>query len=110
MADTRTNGLNNSFIKVISLRYIKMAPKVRKSKTPAWKKKGMNKRRYAKRVLVNRAIQPVAQRYIAKHKYVANVVTDANGNYVFNLNSTFDPDRTGGGASGLRKRPARPVI
>lgn len=73
-----------------------MAP--RKFKKSALKKKGgMKKRSNAKRVIVNKALQPVPQRYIARHKYVANVVTDANGNYVFNLNSTFDPDRTGGG-------------
>lgn len=44
-----------------------------------------------------RSLNPIAQRYICKMKYAQTVSTDANGRYVFNLNSIFDPDRTGGG-------------
>lgn len=77
-----------------------MAYKLRSKKTKAGKRKMYKKRgvrKGARKILVNNALQPIPQRYIAKHKYVANVTTDANGNYTFNLNSTFDPDRTGGG-------------
>ena len=54
------------------------------------------KRRYAKkRMVVNRALQPIPQRYICKMKYSADVSTSSTGQYLFNLNSVFDPDRTG---------------
>jgi len=48
-------------------------------------------------VLVNRALHPIAQRYITKMKYCDSVTTDANGRFTFNLNSVFDPNRTGVG-------------
>lgn len=53
-------------------------------------------------VLVNRALQPFAQRYITKMKYAEslNIVGPALGGltqYAFNLNSIFDPNRTGFG-------------
>jgi len=64
--------------------------------------KGKPKRRIAKRAFrkrptinVNRALQPVAQRAIVKMKYCETITTDATGNYQFNLNSVFDPNRTG---------------
>lgn len=46
---------------------------------------------------VNRSLQPIPNRYICKMKYSTSIVTDAGGQYVFNLNSLFDPDRTGFG-------------
>jgi len=46
---------------------------------------------------VNRSLQPFPNRYVCKLKYATTVVTDALGSYIFNLNSLFDPDRTGGG-------------
>lgn len=46
---------------------------------------------------VNRSLQPIPSRYICKMKYAANVVTNVDSQYVFNLNSLFDPERTGGG-------------
>lgn len=47
------------------------------------------------RLVVNRALQPIPQRYITKMKYSELVSTNANGFYAFNLNSIFDPNRTG---------------
>jgi len=60
------------------------------------KKKKQQRRRKA-RVNVNTALQPVAQRYICKQKYSETITTDANGLFTFNLNSVFDPNRTGVG-------------
>lgn len=59
------------------------------------KNKGRRNMRRKPRVNVNRALQPVAQRYICKQKYSDTVTTDANGLFTFNLNSVFDPNRTG---------------
>jgi hypothetical protein len=44
-----------------------------------------------------RSLNPIAQRYICKMKYAETVATDANGRFAFNLNSIFDPNRTGVG-------------
>lgn len=71
----------------------------------AWKKKASGPRRRPalrrKRAYptnVNRSLQPVPQRYICKMKYSETVATTAIGNlYAFNLNSIFDPNRTGTG-------------
>lgn len=49
------------------------------------------------RVVVNRALHPIPQRFITKMKYSEAVNTDANGRFVFNLNSIYDPNRTGVG-------------
>lgn len=46
---------------------------------------------------VNKSLQPIPNRYICKMKYATSIVTDATGQYVFNLNSLFDPDRSGFG-------------
>ena len=50
-------------------------------------------------LVVNKAIQPFAQRYIAKMKYSETfALTSLNGyTFGFNLNSIFDPNRTGVG-------------
>lgn len=53
--------------------------------------------RKPKRVIVNNALNPVPQRYITKMKYADFVSTDVNGQFYFNLNSVFDPNRTGTG-------------
>lgn len=53
--------------------------------------------RRPQRTLVNRALHPIPQRYITKMKYSELVSTNANGFYAFNLNSIFDPNRTGVG-------------
>lgn len=61
------------------------------------KRKMIRRKRLGRRTttLVNRALQPIPQRYIAKLKYAELVSTDANGHYYFNLNSVFDPNRSG---------------
>lgn len=53
------------------------------------------KRRGNKMTNVNRGLQPIPSRYICKMKYATTVTTDATGQYIFNLNSLYDPDRTG---------------
>lgn len=47
--------------------------------------------------LVNNALQPIPQRFVVKMKYAEDVFTNASGLFTFNLNSVFDPNRTGGG-------------
>lgn len=49
------------------------------------------------RSVTNTALQPLAQRYICKLKYMDSVQLNAGNNYIyrFNLNSLFDPNRTG---------------
>lgn len=66
-------------------------------KKSAPRRKMIRRKRWARkpRVNVNRALQPVAQRYICKQKYSETITTDANGLYTINLNSVFDPNRTG---------------
>lgn len=64
------------------------------------KKRGMRKRFMRKRrttVNVNRALQPIPQRFIVKMKYAEDVQLSSTGLYQFNLNSVFDPNRTGTG-------------
>lgn len=46
---------------------------------------------------VNRSLQPIPSRYICKMKYADSVLTDTDGQHVMNLNSLYDPDRTGVG-------------
>lgn len=46
---------------------------------------------------VNRSLQPIAQRYICKMKYADTITTNATGDFQFNLNSIFDPNRSGVG-------------
>jgi len=73
-------------------------PRVKKSRVPAWKKKG--KKVWRKRkptVLVDRALTPIPQRYITKMKYSETITTSALGLYAFNLNDIFDPNRSGVG-------------
>lgn len=58
------------------------------------------KRPRKKSVLVNRALQPIAQRYVCRMKYCENILrTSIAGpaTYTYNLNSLFDPNRTGTG-------------
>jgi len=59
----------------------------------------MRKRRAAPRrrqmTNVNRGLQPIPSRYICKMKYSTFVTTDITGQYVMNLNSVYDPDRSG---------------
>jgi len=74
-----------------------MKPKVRS----APRRRLIRRKRLARRparVNVNRALQPVPQRYICKLKYSDIVVTSAGSGMAYlNLNSLFDPNRTGFG-------------
>lgn len=71
----------------------------RKVRAGAKRKNYRRKRTYRKKttVNVNRALQPVPQRFIVKMKYAEDVQLNSSGNYQFNLNSVFDPNRTGTG-------------
>lgn len=70
-----------------------------KSKQYRRKPRAVRRKRFARRrprlTNVNRSLQPIPARYICKMKYSENVTTDSNGHYVFNLNSVYDPNRTG---------------
>lgn len=62
----------------------------------------MPRRSGRRTVNVNRALNPIPQRYICKMKYadtftVSTSGISALGTYRFNLNSIFDPNRTGVG-------------
>lgn len=71
-----------------------MAPR-RLAKKKQWKRKP----RVRKTVVVNRALAPIAQRYITRMKYAEQFTFSAiQPTYRFNLNSIFDPNRTGIGA------------
>lgn len=65
------------------------------------RKRVMKRRKFIRRrktVMVNRALQPIPQRQIVRMKYSDNkLITSLGGpaTYVFNMNSIFDPDRTG---------------
>lgn len=61
-------------------------------------RKGAGRRRGGQATTtVNRSLQPIPNRYICKMKYATTVNTDAFGQYIFNMNSLFDPDRSGFG-------------
>lgn len=73
-----------------------MPPK--KSPRTARKKQWKRKPRGKRNVLVNRALHPIPQRFITKQKYSdVFTLTPGNSTYVFNLNSVYDPNRTGVG-------------
>lgn len=59
------------------------------------------RRKYGRRKpisLINRALHPIPQRFITKMKYSEVVTTTATfGQYAMNLNSIYDPNRTGTG-------------
>lgn len=69
----------------------------------AWKKKATGARRRpalrrkAYRANVNRSLQPIPNRYICKMKYSETIATGATGIANLNLNSVFDPNRSGVG-------------
>lgn len=71
-------------------RFRRAARKYAKRKQRKWK------RRAQALSNVNRSLQPIPNRYICKMKYGTTTTTTAlGGQAVFNLNSLFDPDRTG---------------
>lgn len=50
------------------------------------------------RTWVNKSLNPIPQRSIVHHKYATSVNTlSGSGLYYFNLNSVYDPDRSGTG-------------
>lgn len=77
-----------------------MAPRKRMHR-----RRRVNKRKAAarKRVVVNKALQPIAQRYICKMKYCEAFSLNTSGSttgvvaYRFRLNSVQDPNLTSGG-------------
>lgn len=46
---------------------------------------------------INHSLQPIPARYICRMKYAETLTTNVGGQYVINLNSIYDPERTGGG-------------
>jgi len=68
-------------------------------KRRAYRKKPLYKRKSQRTTLVNTALRPVAPRFITSHKYAeaVTVSTVGMGTYKWNLNSLYDPNRTGGG-------------
>lgn len=72
-----------------------MAP--RRSRRGGRKVRKMLRKRKSRTVNVNRALSPIPQRYITKMKYAGTVLTNDSGNYIFSINSLFDPDLSGGG-------------
>lgn len=74
--------------------------KVMRRKRPIRRRarKGAGRRRGGQATTtVNKSLQPIPNRYICKMKYTTTVTSDALGQYIFNLNSLYDPDRTGAG-------------
>ena len=66
------------------------------------KRKVIKRKQVNRKVNVNRALQPLAQRYICKMKYAESIDVPIPalgfvGTYAMNLNSIFDPNRTGTG-------------
>lgn len=66
----------------------------RKPKRPI-RRRNFKKRGYKTINVAGRSLNPVPQRTIVKMKYAESVTTNAVGEYIFNLNSIFDPNRTG---------------
>lgn len=66
-------------------------------KKTAPKRSMIRRKRQARRPtkVSNRALHPIPQRFITKLKYSEFVSSNANGNFAFNLNSIYDPNRTG---------------
>lgn len=71
-----------------------MAPRRMRKTKP--RRKAAPRKRTQPTTLVNRSIQPVPARYMCRLKYATNIPTNAlNGSYLMNLNSLYDPDRSG---------------
>lgn len=66
---------------------------------PAVRRRKMMRYRRRRNVVVNTstALTPIPQRYITKMKYSEIITTDANGQFQLNLNSLYDPNRSGVG-------------
>jgi len=77
-------------------------PPTKKTFRKTLRRKPWNKRKWGRKIsstLVNRALHPIPSRYITKMKYCDNftmpVALSGLNTYRFNLNSIFDPNRTG---------------
>lgn len=70
-----------------------------KPRKRAYRKKPMYKKRGQRNTLVNTSLRPIPSRFITKHKYAEalSVSTPGMGIYKWNLNSLWDPNRTGVG-------------
>jgi len=75
-----------------------MAGKPRTTKRKVWKRKVFRRKPTTTLANVSR-LNPIAQRYICKMKYADTfqLTTVGGGVYRFNLNSIFDPNRSGTG-------------
>lgn len=73
-----------------------MPRKSMKGRKRAYRKKPMYKRRQ-RTTLVNTSLNPTPARFITKHKYAEAVSVSSAGlaTYRWNLNSLYDPNRTG---------------
>lgn len=69
--------------------------KKRSSRRPRFVRRKRFARKVQRTTNVNRSLQPIPSRYICKLKYADSLLTNASGQTVVNLNSLFDPDRTG---------------
>lgn len=77
-----------------------MAGKPRTGAKKQWKRKPRARKSggYKTNNIVGRSLNPIPQRSIVKMKYCADVSTNSlTGQYYFNLNSIFDPDRSATG-------------
>lgn len=71
---------------------------IRKRAARKPRRRVVRKRRGQALATVNRSLQPFANTYIVKQKYGTFITTaPITGQYVFNMNSVFDPDLTGVG-------------
>jgi len=73
-------------------------PRMPKKPTGPRRRPALRRKRragYRTNNIVGRTLNPVAQRAIVKMKYSEAVATGTDGLYTFNLNSVFDPNRTG---------------
>lgn len=71
-------------------------------KKKQWKRRPRKATRKPRTQLVNRALNPIPQRFICRMKYADTFTVSTSGisptgTYRFNLNSIFDPNRTGVG-------------
>lgn len=74
-----------------------MPRKTMKPRKRAYRKRPMYKKRGQRNTLVNTSLRPIPSRFITKHKYAEalTISTPGMGIYKWNLNSLFDPNRTG---------------
>lgn len=88
---------NEKFLKKFLGYKYKMPGPRPKGKPRVIRRRRFAKRRVQKTTNVNRSLQPIPSRYICKMKYAETVYSDVTGQYIFNLNSLYDPNRTGVG-------------